>query len=95
MITWILDKQKWTKQITKKYCKKRLIMTNEDEEIYHNSHICWICKQELSMDKVTDQCHVTGKIGGAAHNKYNLKLIIPGKLAVIFHNLQGYDGNNF
>ena len=26
-------------------------MTNEDEEIYYNSHICWICKQELNMDK--------------------------------------------
>ena len=39
-ITWVLDKQKWTQQITKKYFNKRLIMTNEDEEIYHNSHIC-------------------------------------------------------
>ena len=27
-ITWVLDKQKWTKQITKKYFNKRLIMTN-------------------------------------------------------------------
>ena len=26
-------------------------MTNEDEEIYNNSHICWICKQELNTDK--------------------------------------------
>ena len=39
-ITWVLDKQKWTKQITKQYFNKRLIMTNEDEEIYNNSHIC-------------------------------------------------------
>ena len=50
-ITWVLDKQKWTQQITKKYFNKRLIMTNEDEEIYNNSHICWICKQELNTDK--------------------------------------------
>ena len=61
-------------------------MTNEDEEIYHNSHICWICKQELSMDKVRDHCHVTGKFRGAAHNKYNLKLRIPRKLPIIFHH---------
>ena len=47
----VLDKQKWTKQITKQYFNKRLIMTNEDEEIYNNSHICWICKQELNTDK--------------------------------------------
>ena len=31
--TWVLDKQKWTKQIIKQYFDKRLIMTNEDEEI--------------------------------------------------------------
>ena len=41
-ITWVLDKQKWTKQITEQLFNKKLIMTNEDEEIYKNSHICWI-----------------------------------------------------
>ena len=30
---------------------------------------------------------------GAAHNKCNLKLRIPRKLPIIFHNLQGYDGH--
>ena len=68
-------------------------MTNEDEEIYNNSHICWICKQELNTDKVKDHCHVTGKFRGAAHNKCNLKLRRPRKLPIIFHNLQGYDGH--
>ena len=62
-------------------------MTNEDEEIYNNSHICWICKQELNRDKVRDHCHVT------AHNKCNLKLRIPRKLPIIFHNFQGYGGH--
>ena len=33
-------------------------MTNEDKEIYNNSHICWICKQELNRDKVKDHCHL-------------------------------------
>ena len=92
-ITWVLDKQKWTKQLTKKYCNKRLIMTNEDEEIYHNSRICWICKQELSMDKARDHCHLTGKFRGAAHNKCNLNIKIPRKVLLIFHNLKGYDGH--
>ena len=41
-ITWVLDKQRWTKQITKQYFNKRLIMTSEDEEIYDNSPIYWI-----------------------------------------------------
>ena len=39
-IRWVWDKQKWTQQITKKNFNKRLIMTNEDEEIYNNSNIC-------------------------------------------------------
>ena len=68
-------------------------MTSEDEEIYNNSHICWICKQELNMDKVRDHCHVIGKFRGAAHNKCNINLRLPRKLPLIFHNLQGYDGH--
>ena len=39
------------------------------------------------------RCHVTGKFRGAARNKYNLKLIIPRNLPIIFHNLQRYDGH--
>ena len=91
----MLDKQKWTKQITKQYFNKRLIIKSEDEKIYHNSHICWKHKQELNTDKVRDHCHVTGKFRGAAHNKCNLELRIPRKLPIIFHSLQEYDGHNF
>ena len=68
-------------------------MINEDEEIYNNSHMCWICKQELNMNKVRDNCHVTGKFRGAAHNKCNINLRILRKLPIIFQNLQGYDGH--
>ena len=41
-------------------------MTSEDEEIYNNSHLTWICKQELNTDKVRDHFHVTGKFRGPA-----------------------------
>ena len=68
-------------------------MTSEDEEICNNSQICWICKQELHVDKVRDHCHVTGKFRGAAHNKCNINLRLPRKLPIFFHNLQGYDGH--
>ena len=78
-------------QITKQYFSKRLIMTSEDEEIYNNLHICWICKQELNVNKVRD--HVTGKFRGTAHNKCNINLRLLAKLPIIFHNLQGYDGH--
>ena len=68
-----------------------MIITNEDQEIYNNSHLRWICKEELNIDKVRDHCHVTGKFRGAAHNKCNINLQLPKKLQIIFHNLQGYD----
>ena len=90
-IAWVLDKQKWTRQITKKYFNKRLIITNEDEEIYNNPHIGWICKEELNTNRVRDHCHVTGKLIGAAHNKCNINLGLPRKLLITFHNLQRYD----
>ena len=92
-ITWALHKPQWTEQITKQYFSKNFTMTNEDEDIYENSDICWICKQELNLDKVRDHCHVTGRFRGAAHNKCNINLRLPRKLPIIFHNLQGYDGH--
>ena len=92
-ITWVLDKQKWTQQITKQYFNKKLIMTSEDEEICNNSHICWISKQELNIDKVRDHCHITGRFIGAANNKCNINLRLPKNLPIIFHKLQGYDGH--
>ena len=58
-----------------------------------NSHICWICKQELNMDKVRNHCHYTGKFRRGANNKCNINLRLPRKLPIIFHNLQGYDGH--
>ena len=68
-------------------------MTYEDEEIYKNSNICWICTQELNTDKVRDHCHVAGKFRDASHSKCNINLRLPKKLPIIFHNLQGYDGH--
>ena len=59
-------------------------MSNDDEEISKNSHICWICREELDTDKVRDNCHITGKFRGAAHNQCNLKLKIPKKLPIFF-----------
>ena len=36
---------------------------------------------------------ITGKYRGAADSQWNLKLKIPKKLPIIFHNLEGYDGH--
>ena len=68
-------------------------MTIEDEDNYQISQDCWICNEKINKDKVRDHCHITGKYRGVAHNKCNLKLKIPKKLPIIFHNLEGYDGH--
>ena len=68
-------------------------MTIEDENNYQNSQDCWICNEKLDKNKVRDHCHITGKYRGAAHSQCNLKLKIPKKLPIIFHNLEGYDGH--
>ena len=68
-------------------------MNNKDEEIYNNSHICWICKEELNTDKIRDYSTATGKFRGASHSKCHKTSGIPKKLPITFHNLQGYDGH--
>ena len=92
-IKWIFRKQKQINRVIKEHVNKELIMTTQDEEIYNNSQICWICNEELNTDKVRDHCRITGKFRGALHNQCNLKLKIPKKLPIIFHNLEGYDGH--
>ena len=84
---WVLKKYIWSQQLIKFYFNKDLIMTDEDEDIYNNSHICWISKQELNTDKVGDHCHVTGKFRGTSHSKCNINVRLPKKLPFIFHNL--------
>ena len=92
-IKWIFRMQKYCNQIINNYFNKKLKMTIDNEERYQNSQICWICNEKINhdKDKERDHCHITGKFRGAAHKKCNLKLKIPRKLPVIFHNLEGYD----
>ena len=68
-------------------------MTTEDEENYQNSNDCWICDEKIIKDKLRDHCHITGKYRGPAQRQCNLKLKIPTKLPIIFHNLERYDGH--
>ena len=92
-IKWSFTQQVRINQIINKHFNKKLKMTIEDENNYQNSQDCWICNEKLDKDKVRDHCHITGKYRGAAHSQCNLKLKIPKKLPIIFHNLEGYDGH--
>ena len=94
-LQWVFEQEKYCNQIINKHFNKKLKMTIEDEENYQNSQNCWICDQKIinNKDKVRDHCHITGKFREAAHIECNSKLRMPRKLAIIFHNLEGYYGH--
>ena len=75
--TWVLDKQKWTQQITNQYFHKELKIIIEDEEKYQDSQDCWICSEKLGTDKLRDYCKITRKYRGDAHDKYSKNLGVP------------------
>ena len=78
-----------------KHFNKNLIMAEEEENLFRESHNCWICKKLIDNDdeKVTDHCHITGKFRGAAHWDCNIKFQLTKKISVIFHNLKVYAGH--
>ena len=57
------------------------LLTKEQQELYANAKICYICKEKIENKylkdkkyrKVRDHCHYTGEYRGAAHNICNLK----------------------
>ena len=75
---------------------KNLIISEEAEEnLFQKSNNFWICKKLIhnGEEKVRDHCHVTGKFRGAAHGNCNINFQLTKKVAVIFHNLKGYDSH--
>ena len=70
-------------------------MTMQDKMAYVNSTLCHICNEELGKDRVRDQCHLSGKFRGAAHEVCNLNDKVPKCFPVVFHNLSGYDSHLF
>ena len=68
-------------------------MTEEEDEQFQWSNICWICKKLIDDEKVRDQCHISGRFRNAGHWGCNINLQLTEKVPVIFHNLRGYDSH--
>ena len=77
--------------------KKEIIpLTTEENNIYNEQEICYICKEKFCLDKddknyinrkkVKDHCHNTGKFRGPAHSICNLKYKVPKEIPIIIHN---------
>ena len=77
--------------------KKDIKMTEEDKEDFENYNLCRFCEKEKITDKVRDDCHLTRKYRGAAHNicssivTQKKKYFIP----FVFHNFPNYDCHLF
>ena len=60
--------EKNIKEIYKKFkFPKSMITTSCDKLVYDKSTLCHICNEELDNDRVRDQCHLSDKFRGAAH----------------------------
>ena len=78
--------------------KNRKSLTNEQQNSYENSKICYICKDKFedqnatdkNYRKVRDHCHYTGEYRGAANSTYNIKYSVPKETPVVFHNGSNY-----
>ena len=88
--------EKNIKEIYEKFkFPKGMIMTLHDKLVYDNSNLCHICNEELGEDRVRNNCHLSGKFRGAAHEVCNLKYKVPNFFRIVFHNLSGYDSHLF
>ena len=75
------------------------LLTNEQQNSYQNSKICYICKEKFEDEhaankkycKVWDHCHYTGEHRCAAHSVCNLKFSVPKKSLIVFDNGSNYD----
>ena len=79
----------------KKYFKKEVMMTKEDNENFKNSTECWICYNDYidNIVKVTDHCHINGKYRGSAHGDCHINLKLNHKIPIAFYNLKNYDSH--
>ena len=91
----IFEEEKTIDKYMRQFKFSKMIMANDDWTNYNNAETCYVCKEGFSEEnkKVRDHCHITNKYRGAACNKCNLKLKVPTKIPVIFHNLKGYDSH--
>ncbi len=87
---------------------KPMIISKSEEDQHEKTKNCYACgdvfgtvrinersKKEEKVTKCRDHCHITGKYRGAACDKCNLRMRVPKFVAVLFHNLEGYDAHLF
>ena len=75
------------------------LLTKEQQELYKNAKICYICKEKFENKYLKDEkyhkirypCHHKREYRGAAHSICNLKYSMPKTIPIAFHNEPNYD----
>ena len=75
------------------------LLTKEQQELYENANICYICEEKFENKyvkdkkyrKVNNHCHYTWENRGAAHRICNLKYSTSRTITIAFHNGSNYD----
>ena len=71
---------------------KDFSVTDEDKKDFKISKICRFCEKNIESDRVRDHCHLTGKYGGPALSKCNIKVtqeqssFVPFKFNIFSNN---------
>ena len=80
-----------------KIIRKDIILTEEDEEEFKNNNNCQFCEKNIDSVEIRDNCHLTGKFRGPAHNKCNINVTQQQSNFVpfVFHNFSNYDCHVF
>ena len=79
--------------------KKIKLLTKQQQKLFENAKICYICKEKFENEclkdekyhKVRDHCHYTREYRGATHSICNLKLSVSKKIYIVFNNGSNYD----
>ena len=73
--------------------KKDIIMSEKDEEDFKNDNICRFCEKNIESDKLRDQCHLTVKYRGPAHNTCNISITQQQSniIQFLFHIFSNFD----
>ena len=85
------------KKIFKNHIKK--LLTNEQQNSYQNSKICYICKVKFEDKHATENiyckvryyCHYRGEQRGTAHVICNIKYSVPEITTIVSRNGYSYD----
>ena len=91
----MLKEAKYCEKVKKDYFNQPMSLTSREEEEFKAATDYHVCQKYFTEEdrRIRDNCQITRKYRGAAHNKSNRSFRLTDKIPVIFHNLKGYSSH--